>query len=71
MDLNKREEAMVKAFRAIDEIPENVILWYQAGLNASADKVKDVDAEQANISNVKAKDAGIAFNAFIKLGELR
>jgi hypothetical protein len=36
IELTEKEEMMVKCFRAIGEVPANVILWYIAGKGREA-----------------------------------
>lgn len=45
-DLTQNEIAMIKAFRAIGECPGCVILWWEAGLKASCEKIKDIAPER-------------------------
>jgi len=47
MELTSEEQNLINALRAANEIPYNIMLWYTAGLQESADKIKDINPYSA------------------------
>ncbi|MDX1807513.1 MAG: hypothetical protein R3267_10855 [Paenisporosarcina sp.] len=54
MELSIKEQALIKTFRDINEVPANVLLMYAVGLEANADKVAKFDSKQAKVDYDKA-----------------
>jgi hypothetical protein len=48
MELSKWEEMLIVAARRANEVPGNVMLWYEVGLQDAADKIKDLDINRYN-----------------------
>lgn len=55
MELTIKEQAVIKAFRAIEEAPANILLWYAAGLEANAEKTVKHDPARAQNDYDNAK----------------